>query len=89
MGNVLTNPGLTPGQAENPRSPLPPVLFQSKAWVTECYKASEMHSRCCGLISPFLLAGQFGVVSTAIVVCNLDEGLYLYAVRRLLLTVKG
>jgi len=72
MGNVPTN--------REPTQSLPPVLCQSKAWVTERYKTFEMHSRCCGLTSPFLLAGQFGVVSTAIVVCYLDEGLYLYAV---------
>ena len=81
MGNVLTN-------REPTQSP-PPVLFQSKARVTECYKTFEMHSPCCGLTSPLLLAGQFGVVSTAIVVCHPDEGLYLYAVRRFLFTIKG
>ena len=50
-------------------------------WVTECYKVYEMRSSCCGLALPFLQAGQFGVVSTAIIVCSQDEGLYLSTVK--------
>jgi len=42
-----------------------------------------MRPRCCGLTAPFLLAGQFGVVSTAIVSrLWAGEGLYLSAARR-------